>query len=119
MLIALLSGCGSGDNTEDSDAGESLPDDPITQMTIAFNGSPSSEEIQEGLDNAFAAVDFEVTDENYSRAGSVLVALRKEFGINEMEILRCIPSIVTDPRLPSISFSNAAAVCNVDLVQGK
>jgi hypothetical protein len=88
-------------------------------MVVSFNGSPSKTEIQEALDNALKATDTAITEENYSRAGSVLVSFRKEYGINEMDILRCIPTKVTDPRVPEVNFPNVAAVCNASLVSGE
>lgn len=88
-------------------------------MVVAFNGSPSAEAIREGMDNALTATKMPITEENYSRAGSVLVAFRKKYGINEMDILACIPGTVTDPRVPALNFANVAAVCNVKLVSGE
>ena len=88
-------------------------------MTISFSGSPSKSEIQEALDKALNATDTAITSENYSRAGSVLVTFRKEYGIPEVDILRCIPTKVTDPRVPEVNFANVAAVCNTSLVSGE
>ncbi|MDD9205080.1 hypothetical protein PU560_01205 [Georgenia sp. 10Sc9-8] len=55
-------------------------------MEVAFNGHPRQSEIRSALDAAFAATDTTASDDNYSRAGSALVALRKKYGIDEMEI---------------------------------
>lgn len=85
----------------------------------SFNGSPSREEIREALNDALNATNTSITEENYSRAGSVLVSFRREYGIDEMDLLDCIPTRVTDSRVPSLTFSNVAAVCNVALVQGE
>lgn len=54
-------------------------------------------------------------DGNYSRTGSVLATRREEFGINEMDVLDCIPTATTDPRLPEMTSANIAAVCITDL----
>lgn len=64
-----------------------LPDDPLDQMVIAFNGSYSKIQIKERLDKAIDLYNLPRTKENYSRAGSTLVALRKETGHTEMDIL--------------------------------
>lgn len=112
-MFALVS-CSS----EADDEADGPPSDPLKQMLIAFNGSPTMVEIQEAMDNALNATGTPVSEENYSRAGSVLVEFRKEYGINEMEILECIPTATTDPRLPELSFPNVAAVCVTDMVSG-
>ncbi len=64
-----------------------LPDDPLDQMVIVFNGSYSRIQIKERLDRAMELYNLPRTKENYSRAGSVLVALRKETSQKEMDIL--------------------------------
>lgn len=112
-MFALVSCSSEADEEVDGP-----PSDPLKQMLIAFNGSPSMVEIQESMDNALNATGTPVSEENYSRAGSVLVEFRKEYGINEMEILECIPTATTDPRLPELSFPNVAAVCVTDMVSG-
>ena len=75
-------GCGS------SDAGSEPPTDPVAQMEVAFDGTPRQSEIKAQLDEAFKLYKLSATDENYSRAGSSLVALRKKTGVGEMAILR-------------------------------
>jgi hypothetical protein len=75
-------GCGS------SDAGSDAPTDPVAQMEVAFDGTPRQSEIKAQLDRAFKLYKMPATDENYSRAGSSLVALRKKTGESEMAILR-------------------------------
>ena len=61
--------------------------DPLDQMVIAFNGSYSKTQIKKRIDKAMELYNLPRTKENYSRAGSALVALRKEVGPNEMDIL--------------------------------
>ena len=64
-----------------------VPDDPLDQMVIAFSGNYSRTQINERLDKAMELYNLPMTKENYSRAGSALVALRKETGQKEMDIL--------------------------------
>ena len=54
-----------------------------------------------------------ITEENYSRAGSVLVALRKEFDPSEMDILDCV--IRSHVPGAGMSFPDSAALCAVGL----
>ncbi len=56
-------------------------------MEIAFVGGYTRVEIEARIDRAMALYGLPITDENYSRAGSALVALRKEVGVPEMAIL--------------------------------
>lgn len=85
----------------------------LEQMEIAFIGSPSKEKIKEKLDLALQFYSTDITEENYSRAASSLIALRKEskVGVTEMEILDyMIGSYVEGtnmsfPDMAGISFS--------------
>ena len=65
----------------------SVPSDPLAQMEIAFEGNYSKAQIKEFMDLAMKLYSLPITNENYSRAGSALVALRKEVGPSEMNIL--------------------------------
>lgn len=111
----LLTGCGGGDSAESAGP----PSDPLEQMLISFNGSPSMGEIEESMNDAMNATDTPITADNYSRAGSVLVTFKNEYGIDEMDVLECMPSSVTDPRLPEVNFGTVAAVCATDIVEGR
>lgn len=110
ILALTLGGCAAEPKVK-----EEAPSKPLEQMLISFNGSPSMEEIKEALNDAFAATDTAATDENYSRAGSVLVKYRQEYGIDEMDVLNCIPGSANDPRVKDNSFVSIAAVCLTDL----
>lgn len=101
------------------EAPKTPPSDPLDQMLISFNGNPSKTEIKQAMDNALNATDTVISNENYSRAGSVLVTFRKEYGIDEMEVLECVPTATRDPRVPELSFPNVAAVCVTDLASGR
>ena len=111
--LLLLTSCSSTPPAESAP-----PEDPLDQMLITFNGSPSKTEIKEAMDDALNATNMVISDDHYSRAASVLTAFREEYGIDEMDILECIPGKVADPRVPELDFGNVAAVCNVDLVSG-
>ena len=84
-------------------------------MEMAFDGNPTVSEIQPVLDRALRLYGMPITEENYRRAGSVLVALRKEFGPSEMDILGCvISSHVPGADMSSLgSFKNFMAICAV------
>jgi ABC-type phosphate transport system substrate-binding protein len=110
MFAITLGGCAAK-----PEAKETPPSKPLEQMLISFNGSPTMGEITEALNDAFAATDTPITDENYSRAGSVLVKFRQEYGVDEMEILDCIPGRANDPRVKDNAFASIAAVCVTDL----
>ena len=81
-------------------------------MEMAFDGNPTVSEIQPVLDRALRLYRMPITEENYSRAGSVLVALRKEFGPSEMDILGCVISSHV-PGADMSSFKNFMAICAV------
>lgn len=83
VLASIVAvGCGG------SDASSGAPTDPVAQMEAAFEGTPRQSEITAQLDRAFRVYKMPTNDENYSRAGSSLVALRQKTGVPEMAILR-------------------------------
>jgi hypothetical protein len=94
-LIAVLgvtvSGCGaegeSGREGGEVRSSDGAPVDALSQMEVGFVGNPSREEVRDDLDKAFRLYDVPVTEENYSRAGSSLVGLRKKTGVPETDIL--------------------------------
>lgn len=57
------------------------------KLLIAFEGGYSMDEIMERMSKTMTLYGLELTEENYSRAGSVLVSMRNEYGVQEMEIL--------------------------------
>ena len=85
-------------------------------MEIAFTGHPSVLEIKPVLDRALRLYGVPITEENYSRAGSTLVALRKKLGPPEIDILEYmirnhVPGI-------NMSFPDSAAIGAVMLAAG-
>lgn len=90
--------------------------DPLDDMVIAFEGSWSRSQIQTRLDLALRLYGREITDENRSRAGSVLVVMRQQYGVPEMAILEhMICSHVGDMK---ISFPDMAALSTVSVKNG-
>lgn len=86
LALLLLTGCGSPEvnRTPTDDGSDSLA---LDQMSIAFVGERGRAAIKERIDRAMRLYRLAITEENYSRAGSTLVALRREFGPTETEIL--------------------------------
>ena len=112
-----VAACAGGGSSSASKA-EAIPSDPIAQMEIAFDGHPRKAEIQVAMDRAFSALGETPTSDTYSRAGSVLVSFRKEYGVSEMKILECMPYRANDSRAPQKIFPSVAAVCLTDLASG-
>jgi hypothetical protein len=80
-------------------------------MAVAFEGQPAKARIKEHLDAAFAIYGLPVTEENYSRAGSTLVGLRKaNRGVGEMAIIQCM----IKAKYPGVDFPTAAALAAVE-----
>ena len=114
FLAAFLIACGGDGSTQ---ADQSLPADPLDQMAIAFEGGHSRQEIKTRLDQAMELYGLPPTDDNYSRAGSVLVSLRRDLGPEEMEILDYmirshVPGVAMD--FPSMAGISAAALASGD-----
>lgn len=107
--LVALTGCAQ----ESAPSDPAPPTDPLTQMTVAFEGGYTAAEIQAVMDRALTAAGEELTSETYSRAGSALVALRKSTGVPEMEIAACIPEVAA--AADNMTFPDAAALCVTDL----
>ena len=87
----------------------------LEQMVVAFEGKHLASEIRPLLDKAMRTYNTPITEENYSRAGSALVGLRKEFGVAEMDVLKCMAS--ADVGTYGVNFPDAAALCTAVLTQ--
>lgn len=85
-------------------------DSALEMMHYAFIGYPSEREIQRLLDPVMRDYGLPITEENYSRAGSVLVVLRQssETGVTEMAILRFMRAMYNEG-VP-LDFAQAAAI---------
>jgi hypothetical protein len=111
LLAIFMIACGS-DQTP-----QTVPADPVDQMVVAFEGSHTRAEIKTRLDRAMQLFDLPLTDENYSRAGSSLVALRRDLGPSEMAILDFMirshtPGVAIN--FPTMAGKAAAALASGD-----
>lgn len=61
--------------------------DPLDQMVVVFEGNYSKGQIKNRIDKAMNLYNLPITNENYSRAASSLITLRKNVGPSEMDIL--------------------------------
>lgn len=89
ILVAVtlgLVGCGGDDG---GTAPPPVPDDPIEQMVVAFDGDPDPVEVRRLVDEALRLYGLPANDDYRSRVGDVLVTMSNEFSIPEMEILQC------------------------------
>ncbi len=88
---------------------------PLDQMVIAFVGNHSRGQIKQRMDRAMTLYGLPVSEENYSGAGSVLVTMRKEYGVSEMDILSYmirsyVPGVNTSfPEMATLSAHFLAA----------
>lgn len=89
----------------------------IDMMHVAFVGRHSASEIEAQMRRAAAAFDLPATDQNFSRMGSALVALRKESRVPEMELLHCARAMRDEVKETNVKldFPSAAGMCAVTL----
>jgi hypothetical protein len=85
-------------------------------MAIVFEGGHSKAAIKSRLDRAMILYKVPQTAENYSRAGSTLVALRQAGGPSEMDIL----DYMIRSHVPgvAVSFPEAAALASALIKSG-
>lgn len=121
VIIGMFSG---GDNntptnTQSNKNTEKNPDlesSAIEMMEVAFIGDYSQGEIKTLLDVTMQLNSLPITEENYQRLGSVLVTLRKEIGVSEMDILTCMKAAdyrnsVGGNITPEKAVGESAAIC--------
>ena len=89
----------------------------LQQMEIAFVGNPRRSVIKAQIDEAMSLYSTPITEENYSRAGSALVELRREMGPSEMDIL----DYMIRSHVPgaNMDFPSAAAMSATFLALGE
>lgn len=113
LTCVLTAACSTAST---SPSNEALAAGPFGQMEVAFDGNYSQEEIKPRLDQAMRLYGLPRTDENYSRAGSVLVTMRKEIGPTEMQILDYMIRSHVDE--VEFDFVDAAALAATFLAAG-
>lgn len=120
LLLAApfsLVGCSSGDPDADDeptvDAEGEDDANALDDMAATFDGAPSRTEIQALLDEVMVLYDTPRTEENYSRAGSTLVALSADLGVSEMNILEQMRTLYTPDA--ALTFPEAAALAATEL----
>lgn len=115
--ILILTGCTTSTEPDAaSGPAATLPPGALDQMAIAFEGGHSRAEIKARLDSVMLLYGLELSEENYSRAGSTLVALRRDSGIPEMEILDYMARSYVPGT--SITFPEAAGIATAALRVG-
>ena len=126
VCVLLVAGCG-GDDASETLARELEPHetaasaeeaarvespaqsqrrDPLADLETTFQGQYSRADITARIDQAMDAYDLPRSDTNYARSAAALVALRKELGVPEMDILEYMTRSIPPGR--PIAFSEAA-----------
>ena len=120
LFIGVLTLIGCGSPQEGVDEGKDT--NPVSNMTalkqmeIAFEGGYTSQQIKPIMDKALKIYGLPINEENYSRAASTLIVLRKEYGTKEMDILDyMIRSYVPGVK---IQFPEAAGIASAFLAAG-
>ncbi len=123
ILILIFSG-GNKDSTSiqpNKNTGSSVSESSaIELMEIAFIGGYSQGEIKTLIDATMRLYSLPITEENYQRLGSVLVTLRKETGVSEMNILTCMKAMdykntIGGDITPEKAVTDSAAICAATL----
>lgn len=108
IVLAVSAAC--------SNEGTQRLQDALGMMEVAFEGNYTRADIKPVLDQAMTLYGVPITEENYSRAASSLIALRQENGVDEMDIL----SYMIRSHVPGVklTFPEAAAISAVFLSTG-
>lgn len=121
LIVALFCGFyalpflfgGSAQPTSGLVSGAQPPVDvpALDKMEAVFQGGYSKEQIEPVLRRALKMFGSPINDTEMMRFGSVLVTMRKENNVEEMEILRCVLAMAPQ----GMDFPSAAALCVVTL----
>ena len=114
MAVVAITIIACGDSQDSSSPVDKMT--ALEQMEIAFQGGYTKQQIKAIMDKALQTYGVPIKEENYSRAGSTLIVLRKEYGTNEMDIL----DYMIRSYVPSVKmqFPEAAAVSAAFLAAG-
>jgi hypothetical protein len=109
-----VSGCASAPATPGPNErpAATLPSDALSQLEIAFAGTPRKAVIRDKLDAALALYGLDPTEENYGRAGSALVAVRngaQQSGCDSCTEIAILDQMLRDGALPGAEFPDAVA----------
>ncbi len=116
LIIIIFSSGGDNSSTQNQNSGPESS--AIEMMEVAFIGDYSQGEIKTLIDATMRLNSLPLTEENYQRLGSVLVTLRKEKGVSEMEILTCMKAAdyrnsVGGNITPKDAVIESASICAV------
>ncbi|MBU2104630.1 MAG: hypothetical protein KKF67_02565 [Nanoarchaeota archaeon] len=121
VIIGMFSGGDNNTSTNtqsNKNTGGNSDSEPsaIEMMEVAFIGGYSQGEIKTLIDATMQLNSLPITEENYQRLGSVLVTLRKEIGVSEMDILTCMKAAdyrnsVGGDITPEKAVTDSAAIC--------
>ncbi len=100
LAIALVAACGGSGSPASVPTGpaQELPA-ALEQMQLTFMGSPARSQIQAKVDESFGLYGLRPSEDTYSRAGSTLVALRRE--MNEQGCGVCTEMAILDYMIES------------------
>lgn len=128
----LLGGCSEpnrGQTATDSTKSHSAPArQPLTQphspdsldkMAAVFVGSPSRALIKAQMDRALELYGLPTHEENYNRYGSVLVRMRQESGVREIEMLQFVIALREEVPDVDIKLPDAIALAATSLELSK
>lgn len=90
--------------------------DALNQAEAVFAGGYTREQVKARLDQAMQLYGLPITEENYSRAGSALVAMRQQTGNTEMAILDHM--IRSHVKGANVSFPDAVGLSSAFLSAG-
>lgn len=91
----------------------------LEMMRVAFVGGHSASEIEDQVRRTATVFNLPATDQNFSRMGSALVALRKDTRVPEMELVRCARAMGEEVVGTNIQldFPSAAGLCAATLMR--
>ncbi len=111
LFAGLVIFLGTRDNSAHSGSG-STDASALEKMSAVFVGRPSVTEIRALMDPVLSNFSQIPSEDIYNRLGSVLVVMRKDSGVPEMHVLRCMRGLGTTFR---DKYAEAAAICATTL----
>lgn len=99
----------AADSTSPSSAGS------LEKMAAVFVGAPSRALIKAQMDRALGLYGLPIDEHNYNRYGSVLVRMRQDSGVSEMEMLRFVIALREESPEVKVELTDAIALAATSL----
>jgi len=117
FLVGVILHWATGPSDREQAKAQARNASPLEMMQVVFVGNHPASAIERQVRRAARAYNLSETEQNFSRMGSALVAVRESSGVTEMELLRCAAAMGEEVLGTGIrlDFPSAVGMCAASL----